>query len=43
MGKIADQIAILASSACVWCVFDNTAAGHAIENALQLAARLNAR
>jgi uncharacterized protein YecE (DUF72 family) len=43
IGKIADQIAILAASARVWCVFDNTAAGHAIENALQLAARLRAK
>jgi uncharacterized protein YecE (DUF72 family) len=43
LSKIADQIAILARSARVWCVFDNTAAGQAIQNALRLAANLRAR
>ena len=35
IGKLADLLARSASGD-VWCVFDNTAAGAAIENALEL-------
>jgi uncharacterized protein YecE (DUF72 family) len=41
--SIACQMADLARGASVWCVFDNTAAGYAVPNALQLTAKLKAR
>ncbi len=41
--EIAVQILSLPPEARVWCVFDNTAAGAAMQNALQLAAKLKAR
>lgn len=37
---MAARLAKLAPKARVWCVFDNTAAGYAVQNALQLAAKL---
>lgn len=43
LDRIASQLTSLAQKARVWCVFDNTAAGHAIQNALQLAAKLKTR
>jgi uncharacterized protein YecE (DUF72 family) len=43
LDRIAGQLASLARKARVWCVFDNTAAGYAIQNALQLAARLKVK
>ena len=40
LGMMAAQLASLAEAARVWCVFDNTAAGFATPNALDLAAKL---
>ena len=40
---LAAQLASLAAGASVWCVFDNTAAGSAIQNALELTAQLRNR
>jgi uncharacterized protein YecE (DUF72 family) len=37
---LAAQLTNLAAKARVWCVFDNTASGYAIQNALQLTAKL---
>jgi uncharacterized protein YecE (DUF72 family) len=36
----ARQIAVLPAATEIWCIFDNTASGAAIENALELAARI---
>lgn len=38
---LAGQMAQLSGQGKVWCVFDNTAAGFALQNALQLNAKLN--
>jgi uncharacterized protein YecE (DUF72 family) len=38
---IADAIRRLPASTAAWCIFDNTAAGAALENAWQLSALLN--
>lgn len=43
LDNVAYLIATLPPTARVWCVFDNTAAGAAIQNALQLAAKLAER
>ena len=40
LGMLAAQLANLTAEARVWCVFDNTASGYAIQNALQLTAKL---
>jgi uncharacterized protein YecE (DUF72 family) len=40
LNKLAVQIANLARGARVWCIFDNTASGSAIENAIQLSTDL---
>jgi uncharacterized protein YecE (DUF72 family) len=40
LNRVAGQITSLARGARVWCVFDNTAAGLAIQNALQLSSKL---
>jgi uncharacterized protein YecE (DUF72 family) len=39
LNGLAAQLADLATKAPVWCVFDNTAAGFAIQNALKLSAK----
>jgi uncharacterized protein YecE (DUF72 family) len=40
LNMLAAQLANLTAEARVWCVFDNTASGYAIQNALQLTAEL---
>jgi len=40
LNGLAAQLVNLAMQARVWCIFDNTAAGHAIQNALQLARKM---
>lgn len=42
LGALGDRLRALAATAPVWCVFDNTAAGAASLNALDLRARLGA-
>jgi uncharacterized protein YecE (DUF72 family) len=37
---LAAQLANLVARARVWCVFDNTASGSAVQNALELTARI---
>ena len=37
---LARQVALASSSADVWCIFDNTAAGAALENASELSGRM---
>jgi uncharacterized protein YecE (DUF72 family) len=37
---LAARLAMLAAKAKVWCIFDNTAAGYATRNALELNAKL---
>ncbi len=41
LNTLAAQLAILNATARVWCIFDNTALGAAISNALELAAKLS--
>jgi uncharacterized protein YecE (DUF72 family) len=41
LGALASKIASLALQSRVWCIFDNTAAGHAIPNAAALRNRLD--
>jgi uncharacterized protein YecE (DUF72 family) len=40
LSTLAAQLATFASTAQVWCVFDNTASGSAIQNAMELTAAL---
>ncbi len=40
LDKLAVQVADLAKKASVWCIFDNTASGFAVRNALELSAKL---
>lgn len=40
LSALAGQLATLASTAQVWCIFDNTASGSAIQNAMELIAAL---
>jgi hypothetical protein len=40
LNGLAAQLADLATQARVWCIFDNTAAGFAMQNALALTAKL---
>ena len=40
LGLLCGQLANLATNSRVWCVFDNTASGSAIQNALELNAKL---
>jgi len=40
LNELAAQLANLASVARAWCIFDNTASGHAVQNALELTAKL---
>jgi uncharacterized protein YecE (DUF72 family) len=40
LNKLSEQLAGLASAAQVWCIFDNTASGAAIKNALELSEHL---
>lgn len=40
LGRLAAQLANLATKARVWCVFDNTASAYAIQNARELTAKL---
>ena len=42
LDRLAAQLAILAPTTEVWCVFDNTASGYAIENARQLISKIAA-
>ncbi len=40
LNELAAQLNALASTAQVWCIFDNTASGFAIQNALELSAKI---
>jgi uncharacterized protein YecE (DUF72 family) len=41
LASLADQLSVRAASGPVWCIFDNTALGHAWSNALDLSKRFN--
>jgi uncharacterized protein YecE (DUF72 family) len=41
LNRLTAQLARLVAKARVWCIFDNTASGSAIENALELTAKLS--
>ncbi|GAC1434395.1 MAG: DUF72 domain-containing protein [Terriglobales bacterium] len=43
LNSLAEKLASLGAAARVWCVFDNTASGSAVQNALELNAKLRAR
>ncbi len=43
LNRLAEQLVELSSQGRVWCIFDNTASGSAIRNALDLTAKVRAR